>query len=883
MNAPRGRTWRRGGGPLGVTTLVVVVCALVTSLATGLSAWLGVTDDAMAGEAFTSEGYRARQLQVYYSAVADREVPADAAERLHGSLPPAVADVLRPPRHSVATLPGIPQTVPRTYIGATAYLSVVGMPGSEGLVETVRGRLPRPGSPVRALPAASAAEYDGPDRVHLVEVVLHEHAADLLGIAVGSILDVNPIRYGGPGGPLPTLLRVVGTYRQAGPERSALDDADFARRPAVTEVPDLFVVRAAALAADDLTVLGASWSLVPEVRFTFDPAGVPSAAQAEELGVQARALAVQPWPEVVGSESVAAVTGLGDLASTYLAQRTVSGDVVSLLVAVAGWAAVVVLWALAVVLARRRRHVTRLLRARGAGVGRLAGLRLREATLLVLPGALLAAALTALTGMQVADLGVGLVVATTCVIVLVAGQLSALVAVPSRFAAPVRDGVHAAVVLVAAALALWFWRAGEVNPPRAALVVLPALVAFASAIGVVRVSGLAGRVLRARRRGRSLTGWLSVSHVGATLRDALVPVTALVLAASAAVLPLAITDTMTRGAERLATEAVGADLQLVGQFDADAIEALERLDGVDRVAAVTEADASVGTSTGLEGVRLIAVDRDGYRGIVGPVAPDIGAGAGEDALAVLVSDGLTLADDATLAYAQAEVAVRAAGSMPSFPGLADVGPFVVVDADRLREATDRRLLRADRLLVAGSADPQAVLASARESWPPARMTVWADEVGERLGAGVAERTRLVAWGVAAAAAVAAMAGALMLVTRDHAPRRYAGAVLVALGGGPRLRRRFEMLAAGSVLGIAVLAAALTSAALVVLLRPVVDVPVLVDAVGTGAPVLAPSPGTTLALLLTLVAGVVAGALAAAARAGSAAVASADLSELEEGS
>ena len=175
-------------------------------------------------EAFTAEGYQARQLQVYYSAVGDPEVPDDAADRLHGSLPPAVAAVLRQPRHSVATLPGIPQTVPRTYIGATAYLSVVGLPEDEGLVETVRGRLPRPGSPLQPLPRDAAAEYDGPDRVHLVEVALHERAANLLGIAVGSIVDVNPVRYGGPGGPIPTLLRVVGTYRPASPERSALDE-----------------------------------------------------------------------------------------------------------------------------------------------------------------------------------------------------------------------------------------------------------------------------------------------------------------------------------------------------------------------------------------------------------------------------------------------------------------------------------------------------------------------------------------------------------------------------------------------------------------------------------------------------------------------------------
>ena len=879
MSAARRRT--TGGRPVGVTALVVAVCSLVVLLATGLSAWLEATDDAMAAEAFTAEGYQARQLQVYYSAVGDPEVPDDAAARLHGSLPPAVGDVLRQPRHSVATLPGIPQTVPRTYIGATAYLSVVGLPDGEGLVETVRGRLPSPGSPVQPLPRASAAEYDGPDRVHLVEVALHERAANLLGIEVGSIVDVNPVRYGGPGGPVPTLLRVVGTYRPASPERSALDDADFVRRPAVLEVPDLFVVRAAALAADDLTVLGADWRLVPEVRFTFDPAGLPSAAQTEELGVQARTLAVQPWPDVVTSESVAASTGLGDLASTYLGQRAVSLDVVTLLVALAAWAAAVVLWALAVVLARRRRHVTRLLRARGAGAARLTGMRLLEATVLVLPGVLLAAAAAAFTAATVRDLVVGALVAAGCAVVLVAGQMASLVALPDRFVGPVRDGVHAAVVLVAGVVAVWVGRSGDVAPPRAVLVALPVLVAFATAIVVVRGATVVGRILRGRRGGRAVAGWLSAGHVGSTLREALVPVTALVLAASAVVLPLAITDTMGRVAERMGTDAVGADMQLVGQYDAAAIAGLEEVAGVEGVAAIYEAGASVRTTTGLEGVRLVALEPDDYRTVLGEQAPLL-AGAPGAGLQVLVSDGLELADEATLAYAQTELAVRAAGSTRSVPGLESSGPFVVVDAAALREATERRLLRADRLLVSGSAEPEAVLARARASWPPSRMTVRADAVADRLGAGVAERTRLVAWGVAAAAVVAAAAGALMLVARDQAPRRHVGAVLAALGAGTRLRRRFAVLAAGSVLGIAVLTATVTAAGLVTLLQDLVDTSVLVGAGDQASTAMVPSLRTTAALLAGAVGVVFAGAVAAA-RGSAALVEPADLSESEEGS
>ena len=121
----------------------------------------------------------------------------------------------------------------------------------------------------------------------------------------------------------------------------------------------------------------------------------------------------------------------------------------------------------------------------------------------------------------------------------------------------------------------------------------------------------------------------------------------------------------------------------------------------------------------------------------------------------------------------------------------------------------------------------------------------------------------------------------MLVARDHGPRRHVEAVLAALGSGSRQRRRFAALAGGSVLGIAVLTAGLTSVALVVLLRPVVDVPVLVDAVGAGPLALAPSAATLLGAVAAAVAVVVAGAVAAS-RGGATPAAPENLSESEEG-
>ena len=58
--------------------------------------------------------------------------------------------------------------------------------------------------------------------------------------------------------PQPALQAVAEGLAPIRTRNSALDDADFVRRPAVTVVPELFIVRAAALAADDLTVLDPS-------------------------------------------------------------------------------------------------------------------------------------------------------------------------------------------------------------------------------------------------------------------------------------------------------------------------------------------------------------------------------------------------------------------------------------------------------------------------------------------------------------------------------------------------------------------------------------------------------------------------------------------------
>ena len=241
----------------GLVLLLALLCGALT-VATALTAsWVRASADDLSAAAFREALHPATQVQVTYTSVRADDVPEGAADEVAAAVAPALRTVLTPPRHAVTTIQMVPKVLPARP-AEPAYLAVAGVADAADLVEVVEGRLPEPGDPVTALPPEVAAEYDGPARAAVVEVVLQEDAAVELDMPVGSWVTLSGTSYF-PRGRGPAVLHVVGTVRAADPYPSPVDDVDALRAAFVSDTPELNLVRATALAADEETVLGATW------------------------------------------------------------------------------------------------------------------------------------------------------------------------------------------------------------------------------------------------------------------------------------------------------------------------------------------------------------------------------------------------------------------------------------------------------------------------------------------------------------------------------------------------------------------------------------------------------------------------------------------------
>ena len=212
------------------------------------------------------------------------------------------------------------------------------------------------------------------------ETALGHRVAAILGVAAGDTVPVTDRRTG-----VVTELLVTGIWRPRDPTdpywRLTPDVADGLAPMSATYGPmviprDDFLARYAATGS-------AGWLLAPDL------AGAELAAL-RRVNVAAAA-AVAELPREIGlGESGQADTRMNRLA--FSLQR---GDLVGrstlltpvLIVAVLGGYALLLV---AMLLAEHRRNETALLRARGAARGQLAGLAVREAAVVVLPGALAA-------------------------------------------------------------------------------------------------------------------------------------------------------------------------------------------------------------------------------------------------------------------------------------------------------------------------------------------------------------------------------------------------------------------------------------------------------------------------------------------------------------
>lgn len=777
----------------GLVLLLVLLCGCLTVAATLTSLWLRSSADTMAAAAFDDATHPATQLQVTYSGVGVTEVPPGAAQEVAAAVAPTLRTVLTGPRHSVVTTEMVPKVLPARP-AQPAYLSVAGHPDAEAVVDVVEGRMPEPGSPVTALPDDVAAEYDGPARTAVVEVVLAEPAATALEMPVGTWVTLSSPAYQGEV-VRPAVLHVVGIFEAADPYPSPLDDVDALREPSVSILPELNLVRATALAADEETVLGAQWEEASDLRFTFDLAGSPTAAETTALVEEGRRAELQAWPPVVEAFSVGAGTGLGRIAQTVVDQRTTSDGLVALVVTSLAAGGVVVLLAAASVLARRREDVTEVVRARGAGPRWLVVQRGGEALLVALPGVLVAVGLAALLppgGPVLREVVVALAAAAVGAALVTAAQT---VRVPGgeQLRLVLRDSVQLGLVLLAGGAVALVVLGGELRPDDPVMLLTAPLLGAAAAVVVVRLLQVVLGGLRVlARRTRAALPVVGLSQSAAVSRQVVLPAAALVLAASAGVLAVAIGDSLRAGADRTGWEQVGADVAVTANgLDDEVVAALGDLPGVTDVAEVFTAESvSLDTRGGIEGVTVIGVDpavlaRVGEERLRGLDLP-----AGTDGSVTAIASPDLLLDDgrATLRYAQSLVPLTVVDRLDRVPGVTAGESFVLADRTLLQEAVERPLDLYPTVLVAGDPDPAAVEEVVRARDPQAIVDTREAVAQARLDGAVVSRTlTMTRVGVVVSLGLAVFA-VLLAVGLGAPVRRRTASVLTALGADPRQSR-----------------------------------------------------------------------------------------------
>lgn len=796
------RRWLQGSvAERGLVLLVLGLCAFLVSSAAGTSLWLRSSADDIAAQVFGDAPVQATQLQVSYDGVRADEVPPSGGGEIDAALPDLLRKHLTKPRSLAVSPEMVPKALPPRS-GEPAFLMVAGLPGSDGLVDLVEGRMPEPG-PSGSVPEGVVGSWqDAPRRPVVVEVVLQEKASRELDLPVGTWVRLGSSSYQGVVRP-PPLLHVVGTFRAADPYPSPLDDLDSLREPSISTLPEFNLVRATALAADEETVLAARWVGPPSVRWTFDPKGTPSAADAERLVEEGRQVQLQDWPRTVAADGAGAATGIRQLGQTVVDQRRASDGLVTLTLTALAGGAVIVLLAASLALASRRVPVTIVVRARGASGTWLVLRRGAEALVLVAPGlagAVVAVWLIGRTPPAPGDVAAALAAAAVCVLVVTAAQT-----VPrggpggSPIQAALVDALQLVTVILAVTASALVLLGGTFAADDPLVLVLPPLLGAAAAVVVVRgLQVLLGGLRRAARRTRPSAPVVALSQASAVARRVVVASTALVLAVSSVVLAAAASDTLRRGAERAGWEQVGADVGVEARgLRPPAVKQITDIDGVRRVAPVFTADSvSVETRTGVEGVTVVGVDPATFAEVSEGRLRDLDLSPREDGMIPAVaSTDLELDDErAQVLYAQSRVDLRVVDRLEQVPGVTEGGSFVLVDLTAFESATERTLQTFTHVLVSGTADGDHVRSVVQEVDPLAVVTTRAGVTSERLEAPAVARTMDILAAATVAATTLAVFGILLTVGLGAPERRRTTAVLAAVGGERRLAARIGMVA-----------------------------------------------------------------------------------------
>ncbi len=475
-----------------------------------------------------------------------------------------------------------------------------------------------------------------------------------------------------------TEVTVVGLFTPVDPDaaywRLAPDAATGSLAQAATYGP--MTVHRDDFVTHFLANASAGWLVEPDLS------GISTTSQLDRLAaVATRIITTTPTAAGLGDSAVAT----GDL--TVLVPRLQQATLVGrsalvtpmlLVVVLGGYALLLV----AILLTEHRRGETALLRARGAARWQLAGLTAREATLVVLPAAVLTPLIvTELLGFAGGLPGLAAVslrpdVSPDSMVWLVAGAAAAGCALamigpslrrggsyvadlasrsrPSRRGMVQRAGLD--VVLVGLALLAWYQLSRYSSPlsrSRGGELGIDPLLAAAPTLGVLAGAVLALRLLPPLIR--LAERWVDRKPWPATMlgtwqagrRPHAGPVLLLALAVAVGTLAWSLASTSRRSLDDQAAHQVGADLRLTevnGSAPDNRAEQLADLPGAAAVLAARRDSLRVGPDSAP--VTVLALDAQAAGQVV-RIRPDLAGGSTEELFATL-ADGRVTAPDTPL-------------------------------------------------------------------------------------------------------------------------------------------------------------------------------------------------------------------------------------------
>ncbi|MGN6273505.1 MAG: FtsX-like permease family protein [Protaetiibacter sp.] len=665
----------------------------------------------------------------------------------------------------------------------------------------------RPTDPAVASPDTSILLRADPLLDHLVEVVD--------GVLPGPIVDGEPMpivltpeiadAFGWPLGQVRSAhysvgdreLQLVGLVRARDAAADEWDHAGLALTPGVIDnfnAPPTFV----GVGYVDAASIGQWESLAPAATLAVWLPVHPQSLEADEADATLAALRrLASTPHAVPIETdwgavSADIALVGTTPSIITSARPLIAGISALHTAVASGASLAggAVLALAVrALVARRRGLLRLVAARGASERARAGALALGAGVLALLGAAPAAAIV----MAMVGGPPEIIVAATSGLVLLAAAAAAVDGLlferagirpddTGRRRSRARDAVDGGVVLLAGAAAILVVLApgGSREAPPPLAVLLPAFVAAAGCVIALRLAPLVVRAFEAAaRRGRGLVALLGPARAGRDATTGVVPVLALVIAVTIAVLGAGLLATVQEGVDDATRSQLGADVRLDSPYlSAEQLAEVDGLAGIEALATVaSDPDIEIEFPDGKGRVTVYVVDPAAFAtaSTSALVIPGAGALVSQTVASRLAGDPLVVGRD--------EVPI--AGVAP------DDGPFGRASAWIVTSpATAQQLAveaRPRALLVAAAPEDRAQLREALAAKFASAGTVrTVDEVlAQRRGA-PAVRALVTGTTIAvAAAAVLTVLAAVLALTAGAAGRARVFGLLRALGARSR--------------------------------------------------------------------------------------------------